>query len=152
MVKFFASLCAAALALGANAFADPIEEMLVVDRAFSKLAQTDGVPAAFAAYAAEDARMFPDGGAPYQGRDKVIARFSSWPEGATLSWTPIEGEAASSGDFGFTWGTYVFTMPGEGDDISEHGKYVSIWRKDADGAWKFILDIGNKSPAPESGD
>lgn len=135
-----------------TAYADPVEEMLDADRAFAAMAQNDGVPAAFAAYAGEDVRMFPEGGASYTGRDALIERFSSWPEGATLNWTPMTGAAASSGDFGYTWGTFVFTAPGEdGETSSSHGKYVSIWRKDV-GEWKFIADIGNSGPAPEAED
>ncbi len=30
-----------------------------------------------------------------------------------------------------------------------YGKYVTIWKKQADGTWKFVVDVGNKSPAPE---
>lgn len=134
-----------------TAYAGPVEEMLDVDRAFAAMAQDQGVPAAFAAYAAEDVRMFPEGGAPYTGRDALIERFSSWPEGATLLWTPMDGVAAPGGEFGYTWGAYVFTAQGEDDETSSYGKYVSIWRKD-DGEWKFIADIGNQGPAPEAED
>ena len=130
------------------ALAGPVDEMMAADSAFAEMAAQEGVPAAFAAYAAPDVRMFPDGGEPYSGRDALIERFAAWPEGAMLQWTPVEGVAAPSGDFGFTWGRFVFTAPGEAGAVEEHGKYVSVWRREAEGGWKFVVDIGNASPAP----
>lgn len=143
------SLCAASPAV-----AGAVEEMLAADRAFAAMAAEDGVPAAFAAYADVRVRMFPDGAEPYQGRDALIARFSAWPEGARLEWAPAEAVAAKGGDFGFTWGRFVYTGRGgeDGETVAEHGKYLSVWRKGPDGAWKFIADIGNASPAPADGE
>lgn len=149
MKKFLTA--AAAAAMTASAHAGPVEEMLDVDRAFAAMAKEEGVPSAFAAYAAEDVRMFPEGGASYSGRDALVSRFANWPDGATLAWTPVEGVAASSGDFGYTWGTFIFTAQSEDGETSEYGKYVSIWRK-TDGEWKFIADIGNQGPAPAGED
>ncbi len=132
------------------AFAGPVEDMIAVDRDFAKMAEEEGIPAAFAAYAAEDVHMFPDGGQPYSGREAMIAQFANWPEDATLRWAPAGGMAAEAGDFGFTWGRYVYTASGENGPVEGHGKYVSIWRKETDGAWKFVADIGNANPAPEA--
>lgn len=145
------AVIAAALSLcfiSPSAYAGAVEEMLEADRAFAAMAAEEGVAAAFVAYAAEGVRMFPDGGPPYQGRDALMEQFSNWPEGARLSWTPIEAVAAGSGDFGFTWGRYVYSAAGENGQVVEHGKYLSVWRKKPDGAWKFIADIGNSNPAP----
>ena len=150
MKKVLATLVAST-ALISNVLAAPVDDMLDADRDFAALATAENVPAAFAAYAADDVRMFPEGGASYQGRDTLIERFAAWPEGATLSWTPMDGVAASSGDFGYTWGTYVFTAQDEDGETSSYGKYVSIWRKDSSG-WKFIVDIGNSGPAPKKDD
>ena len=143
--------CFAALvvAMVSPALAGPVDEMLAADRAFAEMAKDDGVPAAFAAYAAEDVHMFPEGGQPYSGRDAMMAKFANWPEGAVMSWTPAEGMASKGGDFGFTWGRYVYTAKSENGPAEAHGKYVSIWRKEKDGAWKFVADIGNTNPAPE---
>ncbi len=127
--------------------------MLETDRAFAEKAATDGAPAAFAAYAADSVRMFPQGGLPYDGHDKLVERFGNWPDTAMLSWTPKGGVASSSGDFGYTWGLSVYRSIDEnGDATADHGKYISIWRKEADGAWKFVADMGNAAPAPDAGE
>lgn len=133
-----------------GAHAGPVEEMIAADKAFAKMADQESVPAAFGEYAAADVRMFPEGEHSYQGRDAMVRRFADWPADATMEWEPLGGMAASSGDFGFTWGTYVFISQGEDGPVVEHGKYVSIWRKEPDGEWKFVVDIGNASPAPDA--
>lgn len=128
-----------------------LAEMLEADRAFAAMAERDGAPAAFAAYAADDVRMFPEGEFPYERRDALIARFSRWPDGAALRWTPVSGLAAPSGGFGYTWGTSVFTAPdATGETTSRYGKYISIWRKEPDGTWRFVADMGNGAPAPNA--
>lgn len=149
MRRIIALLAGVWLATIAPAFAGAEEEMMAADRAFAAMAQHKGVPVAFAAYAAEDVRMFPAGDQPYAGRDQLIAAFADWPEGARLDWTPQEAVAAPGGKFGFTWGRYVFTAP---TGAEGHGKYVSVWRKEKNGGWKFVADIGNSNPAPGGSD
>lgn len=131
------------------ALAGAEEEMLEADRAFAAMAVAKGAPAAFAAYAADDVRMFPAGSAPYQGKDNMMERHTRWPDGAVLEWAPLEAVASPGGDFGFTWGRYTYTSRNEDDEKSVgHGKYLSVWRKESDGAWKFVADIGNTNPDP----
>lgn len=149
-MKFLSALAIAGwIAVMQPAFAGGLEEMLEADRAFAAMAEEEGVPAAFAAFAAEDVHMFPDGVQPYIGRDTLISQFAGWPVSADLEWTPMGGMASEAGDFGFTWGRYVFTAMGaSGGETVEHGKYVSVWRKGEDGVWKYVADIGNTNPAP----
>ncbi len=79
----------------------------------------------------------------------MIERYAGWSERTTLEWSPVEAVAAQGGDFGFTWGRYVLTrLDDSGEKNTSHGKYVSIWRKEPDGAWKFVADIGNSNPDP----
>jgi ketosteroid isomerase-like protein len=74
----------------------------------------------------------------------------AWPAGTGLTWTPVKAEMAASGDFGYTYGNYVFTTMGkDGKLVAENGKYTTIWKKQKDGSWKVILDMGNSSPAPQ---
>ncbi len=153
MKKMIAMSFAAWLAASAGAWAGPVEEMMETDRAFATMAAKEGVLAAFSAYAADDVRMFPGGGQPYSGKPELIERFSTFPEGATLEWDPVEGVAGPSGDFGFTWGRYVYTPSPDTENASAgHGKYISIWRREDNGDWKFIADMGNANPDPNAED
>ena len=103
---------------------------------------------AFITHFADDGVEVVDGG----GFDNLeaIRKQPAWPDGASLTWKPIRAEMAASGDLGFTYGNYVFTSKNkEGKMVANHGKYTSIWRKQKDGQWKVIVDMGNSSPDPK---
>lgn len=105
--------------------------------------------ASFVTHFAEDGVEVVDGG----GFDSLdaIRKQPPWPEGTTLSWAPIKAEMAASGDLGYTYGNYVFAGKNkEGKLVTSHGKYTSIWRKQKDGQWKVVVDMGNTSNAPNS--
>ena len=74
---------------------------------------------------------------------------SAWKEllatpGAAISWKTTKVEVAQSGDIGYTSGTYEFTMnDASGKAVPDHGKYLEVWKKQADGKWKCVMDIWN---------
>ncbi|MGE0044206.1 MAG: nuclear transport factor 2 family protein, partial [Hyphomonadaceae bacterium] len=118
-------------------------ELLEADRAFNAMAQADGVPAAFAHWAAEDAHQFSPGNDPARGRQAVTAFWANWPAGATLEWAPEHARVSSRGDMGWTWGRGVATVNGQ----QTRSRYVTIWVRDYDGNWRWAADIGNQDPA-----
>jgi ketosteroid isomerase-like protein len=102
---------------------------------------------AFVTYFAEDGVELDDGG--ISSRD-AIRKQPPWPEGTSLNWTPVKADMGASGDLGYTYGNYVFkSKDKEGKPVTHYGKYVSIWRKQKDGSWKVVVDMGNSSPAPK---
>ncbi len=111
-------------------------ELLAVDAAFFRKAQADGVQAAFREYAAEDAIMF-NGDAPVQGTDAVAGLFADWPAGARLEWTPQLARVSERGDMGWTWGRSVFVGA---DGSRRPGRYVTTWKRDGEGRWRFAFD------------
>ncbi len=70
--------------------------------------------------------------------------------GMTISWQLADAQAAKSGDLGYSHGAYQLTFNDpKGKPITDHGKYATVWRKQADGSWKVVLDIFNSDlPAP----
>jgi ketosteroid isomerase-like protein len=66
--------------------------------------------------------------------------------GPTLRWAPTEAEAAAAGDVVFTRGDWVMTPAGAGTPVT--GRYLTVWRKAADGRWRVALD-GSDTPLPE---
>jgi ketosteroid isomerase-like protein len=74
---------------------------------------------------------------------KVFAEFFQLP-GFKAEWHPTNVEVAKSGELGYTSGTYTlsFNDP-SGNPINDRGKYVTVWRKRKDGAWKVVRDIFN---------
>jgi ketosteroid isomerase-like protein len=60
-------------------------------------------------------------------------------------------EAATSGEFGYTRGTYTMNMtdPKSKKVLRASGKYVTVYARQADGSWKIVVDINNPD-APAS--
>jgi ketosteroid isomerase-like protein len=62
----------------------------------------------------------------------------------SLTWEPRRSDIAASGDLGWTTGSYVSRGVGaDGQPREAQGRYVTIWRKLPDGAWKVVMDLGN---------
>jgi uncharacterized protein (TIGR02246 family) len=72
--------------------------------------------------------------------------------GNQLTWKQTKTELAKSGELGYSYGTYQLTMkdPKGGPDTKDTGKFLEIWKKQADGKWKCIVDTYNSDlpPAP----
>jgi ketosteroid isomerase-like protein len=64
--------------------------------------------------------------------------------GADISWQAAKVEVARSGDLGYIVGTYQITAtdPAKKSE-ADQGKFVEVWKKQADGKWKAIVDIFN---------
>lgn len=107
----------------------------------------------FLAFWADDGAVFPPGAPIATGKVAIRAEWGALlsDKESKLSWTPSHAEVSRSGDLGYTWGTYVLTRTRDGKEISRRtGKYVTIWRKGADGAWRVVADIGTPDPPPEA--
>jgi len=103
---------------------------------------------AFVTYFAEDGVELEDGGGITTREE--IKKQAAWPEGTSLTWTPVHADMATSGDLGFTYGNYVFkSKDKDGKIVASYGKYVSVWKKQNDGSWKVAVDMGNSSPEPK---
>jgi len=121
--------------------ADP-SELLHADSAFAALSLTSGAKTAFLAFSAEEAMSFGGGAQMTHGRQAIGAGFDGFPAGAVLEWWPVAAEVAPSGDLGCTVGEAKITS------LNHYSKYLTIWRRQPDGTWKFVADGGNVRPGP----
>jgi len=118
-----------------------VEELFETDRNFSALAAEKGYDVAFIEYAHPDAVLFRENSRPIVGKPAVIKQFENTnPEGIEFSWEPLDGRIAASGELGFTYGIYTI----KSDSVVQKGTYISVWKKDENGKWKYILDSGNE--------
>ena len=61
----------------------------------------------------------------------------------------VRVEASSANDLAYTMGTYQSQMMGEdGRQVTEPGKWLSVWKKQPDGAWRIIIDTYNTDIPP----
>jgi ketosteroid isomerase-like protein len=123
--------------------------LLTADEAWSQsAADLDG----FMSFVADDASMLPFDVPIATGEEAIRAVFSalSSAPGFALSWSATGAVVSRAGDLGYTIGTFELTVnDAEGNPVTTVGKYVTVWRKQADGQWKVVADIFNRdAPAP----
>ena len=103
-----------------------------------------------ASFWADDATIYPNDAPVVQGREQIVefVRASFALPGFNITWQPETVIVAASGDIGTTAGANEFTLPApDGGTMTIRGHYVTVWRKNADGEWKCIIDMFN-SRAP----
>ncbi len=122
--------------------ADLEAEVLARDRQLSERVGVQGLAAWVEAFA-EDGAVLPADGPVTRGRRSIEELFGpafADPE-FRFDWAPLGADVAESGDLAVTYGEYRTRVGGA--DIS--GRYVTVWKRQADGSWKIALDIGNRS-------
>jgi ketosteroid isomerase-like protein len=125
------------------------QEIFAADSVFAELSVAEGMATAFLRYMDENATIYQEGSAPITGREAIAAVYANTGEGS-LHWEPTFIDAAASGDLGYSLGRYVYSYrDAGGEEQKSYGYYVSIWKKQADGSWKYVFDSGVKAPASE---
>ena len=117
----------------------------------TKAAQTKDVAAWMALYADDAVVLPPNGKMAVNRRDiaKSIGNMLALPGLIAIGRRSAKVEAARSGDLGYVQGTYTasFRNP-NGETVNDRGKYLEVWRKQADGSWKCIVDTWNSDLPP----
>jgi len=128
-----------------------IETLKNLEAEFMRAAAEKGSPG-YMSYYADDAVEIPNGAPLISGKIEIASGMGFLDDkNNSLTWTPMGGDISSSGDLGYTYGTYKFrSKDKQGKPHVEYGKYTSIWKLQKDGSWKVVLDMGNASPAPKS--
>jgi ketosteroid isomerase-like protein len=129
----------------AKATADTLRQL---EGEFMKAAAERG-SAGYMSYYADDAVEVPNGGPIIQGKVNIAKGMGFLDQKDNhLTWTPVGADISASADLGYTYGTFEFrSKDRDGKPVIDHGKYTSIWKKQQDGSWKVVLDMGNASPA-----
>jgi ketosteroid isomerase-like protein len=117
-------------------------KMMDADRAFSRMSEEKGMKNAFLEYIDSNGVLLRPNHPPLMGAEAIDFLIMQNDSGFTLKWQPKGGIVAQSGELGYTYGVYAL-KPGDKDTML-YGNYVSIWKKQADGSWKFVLDSGNE--------
>ncbi len=119
-------------------------DVLAADMEFAKVTAEKGLDG-WLSFFAKDATIFPRKGPAIQGLPAIVEyyRKTGWtPEG--LTWQPQRASISDSGDLGYTWGLATWKgKDAQGKPVSGHGKYLTVWRKQSDGSWKVVADIGS---------
>ena len=97
------------------------------------------------AYYTDDATVLSPNAPMTTGKQAIRA---VWAEllgpGTSIAWQANKVEVARSGDLSYIMGTYQLTMNDpHGNPVTDKGKFVEVWKKQADGKWKVVADIFN---------
>jgi ketosteroid isomerase-like protein len=117
------------------------EVMADTERAFARRALEVGWKQAFLDYFAEEAVGFQAGEV---GLAKTqISKNPDPPAGFSLAWEPRVGDMSGSGELGFLTGPVLSQAQGR---PPRHQVYASIWKRQRDGTFKVVLDVGVPTP------
>ena len=110
-----------------------------------------GDAAANASYYDENAVVLVSNMPMVKGRASIEKMMRTWMQSEMkmkeFTTTTISVEGA--GDFAVQLGRYFQTFEMSGKVLADTGKFVTVWRKQADGSWKMAYDIWNTDiPAP----
>lgn len=113
------------------------------DRYYSTLSAQQGMNTAFIAMFDSAGVLLRADRMPTKGLEAISKLLLSESDtNFILTWEPIATEIATSGDLGYTYGTYAIRNKTTGLLLGD-GTYATIWKKQPDGIWKAVLDTGN---------
>ena len=126
------------------------DALLAADAAWMKVYAAKDLEKSVAFFDNEGS-MLPSNAPIAVGKDaltKFIGSAFTTPD-YTLSWHANKVAVARSGELGYTSGTYDFSIKdASGKTISDRGKYLTLWKKEADGSWKVLFDAYNSDLPP----
>jgi ketosteroid isomerase-like protein len=122
-----------------------LTQMVEAERAFAARALVVGWKAAFLEHFADDAVGFANGQAAL-AKDQIRENPDP-PAGLELRWEPRFGDVAASGELGYLTGPVRNILPTRNNGRPRHSVYASVWKRQRDGAFKVILDVGIDTPS-----
>lgn len=131
------------LTLVANGFgqktslAPDLQSLVDTERAFARAASEKGIRDSFLAFIAEDGILYKP--VPVKGK-KWLSDRPARP--GLLTWQPVFADISAAGDLGFTTGPWEFRPNGPEDKPVAFGQFATVWRRQGDGTWKFVNDLG----------
>jgi ketosteroid isomerase-like protein len=141
------------IALAQAAQADPATDtaaaVRAADQAFAREAGQAGTAQAFRDFMDPTDGLSYGGAKPVRGAAAIYqAMGGDAPAKSKLQWAVTNAWGSKGGDMGVTVGDW--RMVKIGDTAPKlTGRYVTVWRRDAHGAWKGLIDIGEVDDKPQ---
>lgn len=113
-------------------------------------------PAPMMANYADDAVSYSPNSPPTVGKAAILEYNRQWFSSIEVDSVSAEHDALlHSGDLAVETGSYYFKGKMFGQPAEDRGRYITVWQRQADGAWKIVRDMANSSnpmpgaPAPQ---
>lgn len=119
------------------------EALLQADRAFAAATAHDRIEGWVRYFASDGAMM--QGGQLIRGPAAVRTFMTPAFADSTfrLTWHPTTADVSASGDLGYTVGRWEIRRDAGRQEHVTTGSYVTLWKRQADGSWKVVLDTGS---------
>jgi ketosteroid isomerase-like protein len=124
-----------------------LESMVDTERAFARMSEEAGVRPSFMAFIADDGILFRP--TAVKGKQWMIDHpLPASDKRPLLRWWPTFADIASAGDMGYTTGPWEFKENIQDEKPVAFGNFLTVWRKQPDGSWRFAIDLGISNPQP----
>lgn len=118
-------------------------ELARMEDAFSAMAQEKGIVPAFEHFAAPDVAFIDTDPRKFRGLAAVRERMAGTPPDMKLSWSALFTDVSDDGTLGYNYGRYEARGRGpDGKEFVRGGFFLSIWKRQPDGSWKYVMDTG----------
>ena len=114
-----------------------LEKMVATERRFAERAAQTSTKEAFLEFAAKDGVLFlPD-------RINAIEYWKGrGPSTGLLAWAPNYADISANGLMGYTTGNWEFRPKGRDGEPQGFGEFITVWLRQPDGNYRFVVDIG----------
>ena len=120
------------------------QKLVDTEHAFARMAAEHGTKAAFLANMTDDALVFN----PDMANGKAFWNARGESKGL-LSWAPNYADISSNGILGYTTGNWEYRAKGKDDSPAAFGDFITLWLRQPEGKYKFVIDIGVGHAKPE---
>lgn len=118
-------------------------ELARMEDAFSTMAQEKGLLQAFEHFAAPDVAFIDTDPRKFRGLAAVRERMAGTPADLKLTWSALFTDVSADGTLGYNYGRYEARSHGpDGQEHVRGGFFLSIWKRQPDGTWKYVMDTG----------
>jgi ketosteroid isomerase-like protein len=127
---------------------EALTQMVEAERAFAARALVVGWKDAFLEYFAPSAIGFAEG-QPGSAHEQ-IAKNPDPPQDLQLIWEPRYGDVAASGELGYLTGPVRNVRASRDGGKPRFSNYTSVWKRQRDGLFKVVIDVGVNTPSAVS--
>jgi ketosteroid isomerase-like protein len=119
--------------------------ILKADSAFAIAANSGSLDGIVALYA-EDASLLPPNEPAAKGQQAIRQYWGRFLDAYTLRFELSTDEMDGRSDLAYVRGHYTLTASPKakgGTAVSDQGKFVEVLKRQADGSWRYVIDIFN---------
>jgi ketosteroid isomerase-like protein len=129
------------------------KELAAMEDQFSAMAASHGLLKAFLHFAAPEVAFIDTDPRQHRGYQAVRERMGPDVPGVKLSWSAYFTDVSDDGTLGYNYGRYESRRPGtDGNETVRGGWFLSIWKRQPNGTWRYVMDTGtpDRPPPPSS--